>query len=351
MSSISRRQFLVTVGLGASSAALLAACGKSSSSSSPTTKPGGGATNFGSATLAFSWVDNVQQAGSYVAQQRAYYKATGLDVTFLPGGVTYAGEPLVVSGKALVAMTSPTTASTAVASGAPVTIVGAQYQKSPVCMISLPKKPIHTPADLIGKTIAVQPNIAVEWQAFQQANNLVGKVHSFTTSQDISILPAGQCDGFIGWITNDAVSLQVENISAITMLFADFGLPGFYLTYEANSNTLKDAHGRERIKALLTGEIRGWQDQIANPSIGLQLTLTNYGKSLGLDPKQQQIQSTAQNGLIVSDETKAHGIFWMSSADIQATVESLTLAGSKATPALFDNSLLEEIYAGKSSLP
>ncbi len=350
---VSRREVIKGFGMaavGAAGGAALGLFGASPPASAASTRRATRSARLGSATLAFSWIDDVQQAGSYIAQQRGYYLDAGLAVSFLPGGDTYAGEPLVVSGKALLAMTSPASTAAAYLEGAPVTIVGAQYQKSPVSIISLASAPIRTPAELVGKKIAVEPNIELEWKAFETANGLTGKVDSFVTSESPSILAAGGCQGYTGWTTNEAVALEVQGVHVHTMLFADYGLPGYYLTYCADSTIVRDAHGREQVKALLSGEIRGWQVQTSHPSVGLALTLDDYGKHLGLDPKQQEIQAVEQNLLVVSPVTKAHGLFWMSATDTAAMLKSLKLAGTAVPASLFDNSLLAEIYGGKSVL-
>ena len=65
----------------------------------------------------------------------------------------------------------------------------------------------------------------------------------------------------------------------------------------------------------------------------------------------QQLQSSDQvNLLIQSATTRAHGLFWMSEANIEQNLRSLNLSGVKASKSLFDNSLLAEIYDGKNKI-
>jgi ABC-type nitrate/sulfonate/bicarbonate transport system substrate-binding protein len=349
--NISRRRFLVGAGgVTAGTALSTLLPGVASASQTRRLSASADTPSLGAAALAFSWVENVQQAGSYIAQSRGFYKKEGLNVTFIPGGDTYAGEPLVVSGKALLAMTSPTSTAQAAANGAPVTIVGAQYQKNPVCVITLKKSNITKPSDLIGKSIGYGPNIITNLTGFLAANDLKGKVKLVLTSKDSSVLVAGEVDAYIGWITNDVVTLEVSGVPVNAMLFADYGLPGFYLTYCAKTSDLANPQQRAQIKAMLAGEILGWQIQTANPNVGLGLTLDDYGKGLGLNKKQQTVQAEQQNGLVMSSVTKAHGLFWMDPGDIAGTVSTLHKLGTKATTALFDNSVLAEIYGGKATL-
>ena len=100
--AISRRRFLGGMGTTAAGVAAVAALNPRLRSSIGSLRSSEGASaSLGNATLAFSWLYDVQQAGSYIAQQRGYYKP--LNVTFLPGGDSFAGEPLVMEGKALCA--------------------------------------------------------------------------------------------------------------------------------------------------------------------------------------------------------------------------------------------------------
>lgn len=48
--------------------------------------------------------------------------------------------------------------------------------------------------------------------------------------------------------------------------------------------------------------------------------------------------------------TKAHGLFWMSDEAISETIATMATAGVKATPDLFTNEILAEVYQGKTSV-
>jgi len=349
-SIINRREFLTTgaeVAGGFTVLGAIAGCGKSSSASSGTSKTSSGLTT---AVMQLLWIFNVQFAGSYIAQTRGYYRAAGLDLHFLPGGVTITPEPVIESGRALVGISSPSLTGAAVNQGAGLKIIGAGYQINPVCLISLAKKPITTPRDVVGKRIGVQANIATVWDAFVKVNNLGGKFTQVPAQADPSPLAAGEIDGYVGFYTNEANILRVRGVPVHTLLFNDYGLPLLYETYACTASSLQDSAQRKTIKGILTGEIRGWQDQVANAQIGVNLALNDFGKTLGLSAKQQQLQAITQNQLIVSPVTKKHGLFWMTPEAIAQSVETLQRAGTPVKADLFDNSLLAEIYNGRNRL-
>ena len=241
----------------------------------------GAAASLGNATLAFSWLYDVQQAGSYIARSGSYYKP--LNVTFLPGGDSFAGEPLVMAGKALCAETDPTTSAAANNQGASVVLVGAQYQTNPFCVMSLKKKlPLTEPKDLIGKSVGYGPNMAVPWFAWLDVNGLKGKVTSVLTSRDASILTSGDVDAYVGWVTSDVLGLVVAGEAVDYLLFGDTGLTLVRPHLLRGEVSLQNAAQRAQIIALLKGEIRGWQVECSDQALGIDLTMNVWGKHLGL---------------------------------------------------------------------
>ena len=235
--AMSRRRFLGGMGTTAAGVAGVAAL-------NPLLRTGigsvrdGAAASLGNATLAFSWLFDVQQAGSYIAAKRGYYSP--LNVTFLPGGDSFDGEPLVMQNKALCAETDPTTSAAANDQGASVVLIGAQYQTNPFCVMSLHKHlKMSEPKDLIGKTVGYGPNMAVPWFAWLSVNGIKSKVHSLLTSRDASILTSGGCDAYVGWVTSDVLGLVTQGEDVDYLLFGDTGLKLFDLTYCVAKSALK----------------------------------------------------------------------------------------------------------------
>jgi len=339
-------------------AELLAACGSSSSSAttagtaaaSSTVAPAITSTtvkSLGSMEFQFNWITNVQFAGSYIASSKNYYRDAGIDVSLVTGGPNVSVIPVLQAGNALVGVVDPVTTAAANAKGAGLVIIGAAYQKSPNCIISLADSPITTPAELVGKKIGVGATSIPTMQAFMKANHLdYSSIDVVPIQFDPAPLAARQVQGYFGFISNEAITLQMEGDPVHTMLLADFGLAQYAENYGVAASSLTDSVKRAKIKAFLHGEIRGWQDVVANPQPAVDLVVSRYGKSLALSAQQQLLEAQAQNQLVVSADTQQHGLFWMSEQAIAANLQSLSLTGSPASASLFDNSLLEEIYAG-----
>lgn len=370
---LSRRKFLhlsggamlgtALAGTGAASA-LLAACGsssKSTSGASPTTAAAasgsattaaGAKADYGSVSIQLSWIKNDEFSGEFLADTRGYYKAEGFSgVNLLSGGPNVATEPVVASGKALAGLSSPDITSPAILKGAPLVIIGAQYQKSPFAIMSLAKKPINNPQEMIGKKIGVQSGNQSVWNSFLKANNIdPSKIHVVPVQFDPSPLAAGQVDGWFSYFTNEPNLLRAKGVDVVTFLFNDFGYPLVSETYAVlKSNTTGAA--REKLKALLRAEIKGWHDSIADPAAGPTLAVNVYGKTLGLEVHEQTLESHSQNQLILTPDTQKNGIFTLTDALIEDSIKTLAIGGINITPAkLFDMSLINEVYEEDPSL-
>ena len=73
----------------------------------------------------------------------------------LPGGPDVIPESSLLSNKSDLALTTPdTTAKAVVDHGADFKIIGTQYQKNPIGVVSLASNPVNEPKDLVGNTAA-----------------------------------------------------------------------------------------------------------------------------------------------------------------------------------------------------
>ncbi len=312
----------------------------------PTAKPP--APPLGTVTWQVGWVKNVEYAGSYIAQSRGYYRAQGIAVDILPGGPNVAVEPLLVAGKALVGQSTVGMIADARAGGAPLKIIAA-WPKNPEVFISLANKPIRTPRELVGKRLGVPSDNLVDAKGFLTSNGIALDAVRFVPVQfDPGPLVAGECDAYMGFSTNEAITLAVRGVATELLRIDEFGYSGILMVYAAHEASLADPIRRAQLKAFLRGERLGWRDALRDPDLGVQLTLRTYGSDLGLNPKQQALQSRATNALLAASETPAHGLFWMSPASIARAMAVLRVEGIAARASdLFDTTLLAEIDANR----
>jgi ABC-type nitrate/sulfonate/bicarbonate transport system substrate-binding protein len=354
---MNRRRLLVAGGLAAVAGPVLAACSSSSSSSSSSesasAKMTGSASasptavaSLGALSYRLSWIKNAEFAGSYIADTKGYYKAQGFSsVNLIAGGASATPmEADVASNKALVGVSSPDITGAAILKGAPLQIIGVQYQKNPFAIMSMAKTPILTAKDMYGKKIGVQVANTSVWDAFTKAAGLdVSKITVVPVQFDPTPLTQGTVDGWFSFITNEPIELTAAGFKVTTFLLADQGYPLVSETYMATTASIKS--NPEALKGFLMGEIMGWKDNISDPKLGATLTVDTYGKGLGLAIPEQTQECIAENKLILNADTTKNGLFTCTDALIEENLKTLAIGGLKLTSSqLFDLSLLEDIY-------
>jgi ABC-type nitrate/sulfonate/bicarbonate transport system substrate-binding protein len=329
-----------------SASSLLAACGGDDKAATAS-----GTKDFGALNYQLSWIKNVEFAGQYIADTNGYYKAAGFSsVSLMAGGPNVSQDSVVAAGKALVGISSPDITAAAILKGAPLVVLGAQYQKNPFCIMSLADKPITTPQEMVGKKIGVQATNEPVWAAFLKANNLdPSKITKVPAQFDPQPLVAKEVDGWFSFFTNEPNLLKTKGVDTAVMLLNDYGYPMVSEIYVVRKDSV--AKDRDKVKAMLTGDIKGWAQSVKDPALGAKLAATVYGKDLGLDEAEQVLESTAQNTVVSTDDTKANGLFTITDELADETIKTLALGGVTITKEqLFDLSVLKEVYAADPSL-
>lgn len=350
---LSRRSVLQWAALGIASPSVLAACGSSTGSGASGSGSGSGS-GFGTIGIQLSWIKNIEFAGEYFATTKGYYKAAGFSaVNLIAGGSAgTSAESAVASGKAFVGLSSPGATGPAILQGAPLKTVATTYQKNPFAILSISsKKPIATPKDMAGKKIGVQQGTnQVLFKALLTANGMsASDVTIVPVQYDPTVLVTGEVDGYMAYITNEPILIRAKGYETTTFLFADYGLPLVSETFVVLQDSIDS--DRAKVKALLKAEIQGWTDAVASPAKAADLAVNDFGKGDGLNLAEQTAEATAQNGLIVSSDTKKNGLFTLTDELVASNVEALGKVGVKVTAKqLFDLSLLAEVYQENPSL-
>jgi ABC-type nitrate/sulfonate/bicarbonate transport system substrate-binding protein len=353
VSAMSRRRLLGLGGLATAGLGLaLAGCGTGSSAGggAGSASTGAGAAvkpgSLGQLQYAFSWLYDVTQAGPYISDTKGYYTQAGFSsVKFIPGGPSAVSVlTQLANGTAQFGVSSPTEIVEANSNGATFRVIGAMYQKTPACIVSLTGNPLKTPADLKGKTIGVAQADKPALLAFLTVNGL--------NSSDMTLLPFqydpaplidGQMDGFVGYSTEDPISLQEAGHQPVVLMFADFAYATVTQTYVATTDQISGS--REILKAALRADIMGWKDDIADPTEGASLAVNKFGKSLKYSLQNQLACNKAELVLMKTPDTEKNGILTVTPSLQSQTVKTLALSGLKTTVAdLFDMSVLAEVY-------
>ncbi|WP_243076061.1 ABC transporter substrate-binding protein [Microbacterium sp. SS28] len=351
------RILALAVGLAASSL-VLGACATSSGSAAPSGD--GAAASYGEISVQYSWIKNEEFAGEFYAYDNGYYDEAGFsEVTGIAGPDT--GVAKLLSGSVQFALSDAASVGAAVAEqDAPLKIIGTTFQKNPFTILSLKDGGnIETPEDLKGKKIGVQDSNASVFAALLAANGIdPSELEIVPVDFDPTPLINGEVDGFMAYLTNEAITVELSGYPVTNLAYAENGLP-----YVAETFTVTDqylAENRDLIKAFLIAEIKGWTDVFTEPTADtVDLVIKYYNESAAagdltfgdLDPDKTGAAVDAEKLLISTDETEANGLFTISDALKKQTLASLKASGWELTAdQLFDTSIIDEIYSENPEL-
>ena len=106
-------------------------------------------------TIQLKWVTQAQFAGYFVAQDKGYYQAEGLDVTIKPGGPDIAPPQVIAGGGADVIIDWMPAALASREKGVALVNIAQIFKKSGMMLTCRKDSGIKSPADFRGKTLGV----------------------------------------------------------------------------------------------------------------------------------------------------------------------------------------------------
>lgn len=259
-------------------------------------------------TAQLGWVQNVQYAGEWVALERGFFKANGLNVQTLPGGPSALAAPVVLAaGKAQVGYSSWFPILDAVSKGTPIVMIGAVFPKNPLGVLSLAKKPIRKPSDLVGARILVQgQNERTAVESTLKLANLPATWTPVPAGFSPEPLLAGDGDGYTAFSTNQTITLEKMGLKwGKDFFFTSFDEMGFRSlgAVLVTTREMVDKH-RNLLVAYVRSVIQGWDENEKDPAYAARLAVQKYGADLGLDLAQQTRQNELQLPLAKNDGGK-----------------------------------------------
>jgi ABC-type nitrate/sulfonate/bicarbonate transport system substrate-binding protein len=286
------------------------------------------------------WINDPEFAGYFIALDKGYYAAEGLDVNYIPGGPDVIPQASLLTGKADIALTSLIETASAVSEkGAPFKIVGAQFQKSPDSVISLEATGIKTMKDLVGKTVACSTLSLGTFKVLLGLNGVAeDDVKIVPYAFDPTPLATGQVDAVVDFMTSlPFIVEQTSGKKATYMLFYDYGMPFGQDFVTVSEETLKNR--RADVVAFLRASRKGWNDNFADPIQYTKEFENSWYKGNGYTPEAAEFHAKIQIPLMENPK----GVFTIDDESIAKNIASLEKIGVAANKDLFDPSLLAEL--------
>lgn len=273
------------------------------------TARGAAAQEMQKASLRLKWLTQAQFAGFYVALEKGYYKAEGIDLTINPGGPNLLTENLVATGADTFGLSGGTDSVFAARDkGLPVVCIGVAHQLTPFVFVAHKDGPVKTVDDFKGKKVTT-------W--FTGANHVLSAMLSKVgiNPSDVTIQPQQvsvtpfvdkQIDVVTATRYNELYVINQRVGADNLRLFVpeDSGVSFPRDTLIVSEQTAKEKP--ELIEKFLRASVKGWKDAFANEKEAIDIIMKIAPT---LDRAQQEFMLTEVKKLMVAGKAAEDGMF------------------------------------------
>ncbi len=279
-------------------------------------------------TLQLKWVTQAQFAGYYVAQDKGFYKAEGLDVTIKPGGPDVAPEQVIAGGGADVIVDWMPAALASREKGLDLVNIAQPFKRSGMELTCRKDMGVNSTKDFKGKTLGV-------WFYGNEYPFLswMSKLGLKTDGTDVTVLKQG-------FNVDPLLQKQAACISTMTYneywQVIDAGLKPSDLTvfkYEDQGvatledglyvlgKNLKDPKFVDKMVRFVRASMKGWKWAQENPDEAAMIVLDNDAS--GAQTEKHQKRMMGEINKLIAGSNGA-----LDPADYERTVNILLTGGS-----------------------
>jgi NitT/TauT family transport system substrate-binding protein len=279
--------------------------------------------------FALDWRFEGPAAAYFVAIDKGFYKAEGLDVTIDPGTGSVESINRIASGSHDMAFgdinslikfrDNP--------ENAKVRAVAMVYNTPAFSIVSLKKTGIKSPKDLEGKTLgAPAPDGAyAQWPIFIKVNGVDGskvKIENVGFPVREPMLATGKVDAITGFSFSSFMNLKANNVAAediSVMLMRDFGLDLYGNALMANPKFA--AENPKAVAGFVRATLKGMQETIKSPETAIKALMTRNQIANEAVELERLKMAIAQN--IVTKEVEANGLGAVDAARLAKSIDQL----------------------------
>jgi NitT/TauT family transport system substrate-binding protein len=283
-------------------------------------------------TLQLKWVTQAQFAGYYVAKDKGFYKAEGIDITIKPGGPDIAPPQVIAGGGADVIIEWMPAALAAREKGVPLVNIAQPFKRSGMMLTCRKDAGVATPADFKDKTLGVwffgneYPFMAWMAKLGLKTDGSAGgvKVIKQGFNVDPIIQKQAACVSTMTyneyWQVIDA-GLKPDDLAVFN--YTDQGVSTMEDGLYALESRLSDPAYAARMAKFVKASMKGWDYARANPDEAAKIVLDNDASGAQKEAHQKRMMGEI-NKLTAGSNGK------LDPADFERTVTTLLGAGGEA---------------------
>lgn len=230
-------------------------------------------------TIMLDWMPNTNHTGLYVAKDKGFYKAQGLDVEIIQPGEGTTADQLVAAGKADFGISYQESVTQARATGIPLVSVAAVIQHNTSAFASLKKDNITSVKDFEGKRYGgwgSPVEEAVLKAIMTKAGADYAKLKNITLGATDFFTSIGK-DADIEWIYYgwDGIEAKRRGIELNLLMVKDLDPALDYYTPVIVTNEKHIAEQKELVQKFMKATAQGYEFAIMNPAEAAKILLKN----------------------------------------------------------------------------
>lgn len=232
-----------------------------------------------SVSVRLKWFHQAQFAGFYVAKEKGFYDAAGLDVAVQPGGPDFPAIQMVAGGNEAFGVTSADQILVARSKGVPVVALAVLYRKSPFVLFSLKASGIDAPAKFAGRKIGLKVggNEELVYRAvMKKAGVPTQGLTELPVKFDMTPLLTGQIDVWPGYVINEVLAAREKGFDVNVIWPSDFGIDLYADTLFTTEKVLREQP--DLVRRFVAATLKGWKDAVEQPEDAARITVKTGSK-------------------------------------------------------------------------
>ena len=278
-------------------------------------------------TIRFTWKLKGEYAPLFVAVEKGYYKAEGLDVQPAEGNGAQNVLKALAAGNEKFGYGPAVAAAQAVSQGLPVKVVALYQTSAPMGVIAFPDTPLKVPKDLEGKRLAISvgETFGDMIVPFTKMNNVdidkIQKIQMDASARTIQFLTR-KIDVMSVYTTNELPQVEKRAGVKFNMLkVSDFGLSLLGASiYVSNDFAEKNP---EIVKKLLRATAKGYDYAMKNPKEAAQI----MGKAMVVPEQPDVLERQVEETMNSTNAPGGKPLGWQEASDWESNLKLLKETG------------------------
>lgn len=215
------------------------------------------------------WTHQAQFAGMYVAKQKGFYKAAGLDLNFMEGGPATNWQETLANPVCPLGVINTQEILIAASKGAPVRAIAALNQNSPIVWFSLKKSGITNPRHFKGRKMALVPTGKLLLYGMLKNLHIDPKSIAYVPfSVDLGPLYRGEVDVWSGYHPNLITRARSDGYAVNIISPVDYGVEVYDDVIYASTALIEQQPAL--VTAFLRATVQGWLDVIRDTDYAMK---------------------------------------------------------------------------------